>query len=1230
MRSLLRRMNRTDPSDEAFSIGGQRKELKKVHDAGGIPDINFFSRGTAVQNQVDLNAATYGGTNPVQVNHVTATSVGVDINGSELLVPAMRRGTTSTKNLFLNTPRAMIEQKEVAAVPGTNRIDAAHVDMAHVFRNSIPAAPGGGAADLYSGIRDAIAPLNPMNDDAIGSLTEQRTFAALTALYLRLGEVMRDIDSNKNSLDALESGSDERAEVAELFTELNEEKSEITNLLVSASRMISTYFEIGVFIANPQELRDLVEASAFHKDETLRVINWIKRGRNGHFTHVMDHLMTKEDQLKEQGAAMVPVPKNPRSIDDINTYASKLYAYYESQGKIFDGMPPRTRKAAMGEFLRELIGQMKKAPDISLNHIGNSFDGHHSQTPQTLTPTAAEIDNATINSIADVLTRLEFWVKEFVTRNKKDMYEARNAEALCKTHGVSKEAHEFYKYTSFGGAGEGKLQALNYKLAAAADRKNVEKLLSGAISIAAVDLAGVQPGNGNGGGTQDFGPPATTDDLDWNFTNFPSENKDKLRKHWENILVKDPVELSYHVSMQQLSQAMKGRFDVKNLMNDLVARKNGKPRVDKETQREFNAMMKSKTRPPFKQGAGNKFDKKARNLQSRADRKRKKEQEQEIAAARVQELETKVEEMKQATAAAVEQATAVAVKKALEDAGIDQAALQVDPGYSNGASLNDLAHRDKRPKIGAVDVDVNAWPEIDTGNVTSLGDLATLQEDEAIMSVGAKWSDIEPTGSSAPGWSANELGDDDPLANVHPPGTIYDYGKSPAWLSTPMIDSGASLPNCTSGDIHDGDEAAKNRLGRPLNYSRRLLDSLAGAVLASAAGLVIQPVGKEVVRIIHEHPVTTGIMSAGVLLMFIVWLLGASLGSMTSATSSLWSGPRFKANAFEQVLSRPSSYPTPPKATAEAHAIDYEDLRRVQEEIEVSMGLTVATLDADDDDPVVAAAAEMVPGENRLREILDMSEQPILWTEDFNVGRPLVDVYDAHGQPIKQLMGDCGASLGGTMSEKDMQEFVKRGMGHWFIRHVGEKKTVRTLSVSKSQPCLIGLFGVRLTFKVVPQKFAPWKKKPWPENVMEKESRYVTIDTVFHVLDVMSGPPLMGCPYMARNCMVPQMIMQEGKLFCALSLKYNALLHDNAPGAVVTYFLNGARPSNLKFFNIASSKQMVERVPSRNVPSAIHNNSASAVDQDLREAQALLSAKESEESPAKRLKVTWKSVFERT
>ena len=97
------------------------------------------------------------------------------------------------------------------------------------------------------------------------------------------------------------------------------------------------------------------------------------------------------------------------------------------------------------------------------------------------------------------------------------------------------------------------------------------------------------------------------------------------------------------------------------------------------------------------------------------------------------------------------------------------------------------------------------------------------------------------------------------------------------------------------------------------------------------------------------------------------------------------------------------------------------------------------------------------------------------------------------------------------MSSKDMQEFVEHGMGHWFIRHVGEKKTVRTLSVSKSQPCLIGLFGVRLTFKVVPQKFAPWKK-PWPENVMEKESRYVTIDTAFHVLDVMSAPPPHGLP----------------------------------------------------------------------------------------------------------------------
>ena len=99
------------------------------------------------------------------------------------------------------------------------------------------------------------------------------------------------------------------------------------------------------------------------------------------------------------------------------------------------------------------------------------------------------------------------------------------------------------------------------------------------------------------------------------------------------------------------------------------------------------------------------------------------------------------------------------------------------------------------------------------------------------------------------------------------------------------------------------------------------------------------------------------------------------------------------------------------------------------------------------------------------------------------------------------------------------------------------------------------------------------------------------------------------------------MIMQEGKLYCALSLKYNALLHDNAPGAVVTYFLNGARPSNLKFFNIASSKQMVERVPSKNAPSAIHNDSASAVDQDLQEAQGILSARESEESPTKRIKL---------
>ena len=79
------------------------------------------------------------------------------------------------------------------------------------------------------------------------------------------------------------------------------------------------------------------------------------------------------------------------------------------------------------------------------------------------------------------------------------------------------------------------------------------------------------------------------------------------------------------------------------------------------------------------------------------------------------------------------------------------------------------------------------------------------------------------------------------------------------------------------------------------------------------------------------------------------------------------------------------------------------------------------------------------------------------------------------------------------------------------------------------------------------------------------------------------------------------------------------LFHDNAPGAMVTHFLNGPRPSNLKFFNIASSKQMVERVPSKNSPSAIHNGSASAVDQDLREAQEILSAGE-----------VIKSVFERT
>ena len=316
-------MSRAEASDETFSIGGQRAALKRIHTAGGIPDINRFSRGTAVQNQVDLNAATYGGTNPVQINHVTTASVAVEANGSELLLPTMRRGTTSNKNLFFNTPTAMIEQKEVAAVPGTNRTNAAHVDIAQTFRSSIPEPPGGGAIDPYLELREAINPLNPTNDAAIGSLTEQRTFAALTALYARLGEVTRDIDANKNSLEALESGSDERAQVAELFTELNEEQSEITNLLVSASRLVSTYFEIGAFIANPQELRDLVDASAFHKDETLRVVNWIKRGRNAHFTHVMDHLMAKEDQLKEEGTAMVPVPKNPQSIDDINTYASK-------------------------------------------------------------------------------------------------------------------------------------------------------------------------------------------------------------------------------------------------------------------------------------------------------------------------------------------------------------------------------------------------------------------------------------------------------------------------------------------------------------------------------------------------------------------------------------------------------------------------------------------------------------------------------------------------------------------------------------------------------------------------------------------------------------------------------------------------------------------------------------------------------------------------------------------
>ena len=76
--------------------------------------------------------------------------------------------------------------KESAAVPGMNRINVVHVDMAHAFRASIPAAPGGGPANPYSGIRDAVAPLNPSNDSgveaSVGSLTEQRTFTALTEL----------------------------------------------------------------------------------------------------------------------------------------------------------------------------------------------------------------------------------------------------------------------------------------------------------------------------------------------------------------------------------------------------------------------------------------------------------------------------------------------------------------------------------------------------------------------------------------------------------------------------------------------------------------------------------------------------------------------------------------------------------------------------------------------------------------------------------------------------------------------------------------------------------------------------------------------------------------------------------------------------------------------------------------------------------------------------------------
>ena len=73
-------MSRAEASDDTFSIGGQRSALKRIHTAGRIPDINRFSRGTAVQNQVDLNAAMYGGTNPVQINHVTTASVAVEAN----------------------------------------------------------------------------------------------------------------------------------------------------------------------------------------------------------------------------------------------------------------------------------------------------------------------------------------------------------------------------------------------------------------------------------------------------------------------------------------------------------------------------------------------------------------------------------------------------------------------------------------------------------------------------------------------------------------------------------------------------------------------------------------------------------------------------------------------------------------------------------------------------------------------------------------------------------------------------------------------------------------------------------------------------------------------------------------------------------------------------------------------------------------------------------------------